>query len=479
MPSSKRSSPSRAPSAQHPRGGQRPRSGPATGHSLVDQVALLLTQLRQSPQPADALLAAHFKQHRNLGPRERGAISEACFAVLRERNWFTHLAKDGPGEAAGRTRRLALLALAHTGAGVAGATPEEAVWLQQAQATAQPANLDDPMRHNLPQWLAQRLQAQLGDEAWPLAQALLTPAPLDVRVNIAKAKRSALAVSLAADGFENDSTPYSPWGLRMQGKPRLTQSDAFRQGEIEVQDEGSQLLALLVDARRGDMVADFCAGAGGKTLAMAAMMRDQGRVYAFDTSTHRLEGLQPRALRAGVRNLYPIAIAHEADERLKTLAGKMDRVLVDAPCTGLGTLRRSPDRKWRLSEAEADQYPELQARILTAAARLVKPGGRLVYATCSLLREENEDLARAFAAAHRDFEPVPVAEVLAKAKVAQAEALTHSLGPSRVEATVAAADEAASEPATASRLAPSPYLRLWPQRHGTDGFFAAVWQRRR
>ncbi len=436
---------------------------------LTEHASALLSALRQAQQPADSLLAAHFKANRGLGPRERAALSDACFAALRERNWLTHLAKDGPGDAAGRTRRLALLALASTGAPTADATPEEATWLQTALATPEPANLNDPMRHNLPQWLAQRLQAQIGEAAWPLAQALLQPAPLDVRVNTALVKRDKVAAQLAADGHPSAETPHSPWGLRMSGKPKLTQHALYRDGQIEVQDEGSQLLALLVDPKRGDMVADFCAGAGGKTLAMAALMRGQGRLYAMDTSTHRLEGLQPRAQRAGVSNLYPLAIAHEADERLKALTGKMDRVLVDAPCTGLGTLRRSPDRKWRLSEEDAASYPELQARILAAAAKLVKPGGRLVYATCSLLREENEAVAEAFTAEHagmREFELLPVAELLGKAKLAQAQALSQDLAVS--EAT---AEKTGGE-------ARYPYLRLWPHLHGTDGFFAAVWQRR-
>jgi 16S rRNA (cytosine967-C5)-methyltransferase len=492
----------------------------------VNHVEQLLNALRQATQPADAVLAAHFKAQRSLGPRERAAISEACFAVLRERNWLTHLAKDGPAHtdeprsastapqadaqatnanaaatnaaatanavasantAAARTRRLALLALASTGGKTADATPEEAAWAQTALAAPQPANLNDPMRHNLPQWLAQRLHAQMGEAVWPLAQALLQPAPLDLRVNIAAAKRDKVAVQLADAGFDGEKTPYSPWGLRMAGKPKLTQHALYQTGQIEVQDEGSQLLALLVDPKRGDMVADFCAGAGGKTLAMAALMRGQGRLYAFDTSTHRLEGLPPRAQRAGVANLYPIAIAHEGDERLNALAGKMDRVLVDAPCTGLGTLRRSPDRKWRLSEDEAASYPALQARILAAAAKLVKPGGRLVYATCSLLREENEAVADAFTAQHaamHEFELLPVADLLAKAKVAQALSLTQSLAVSSASAEKTSGNAEYSDSATqaistvSEHQAESPYLRLWPHLHGTDGFFAAVWQRR-
>ena len=452
-----------------PSGGRAVKRSPKSTErslSLTAHVVQVLAQLRQANQPADSLLGAHFKDHRSLGPRERNAISEACFAVLRERWWLTHLAKDGPGDESARARRLAMLALMVTGSAVTDASPDELAWLHTAQQKPEPSNADDPMRHNLPQWLAQRLHAQIGDAAWPLAQALLAPAPLDLRVNIMVAKRAQLAASLEEAGFESEETPYSPWGLRMQGKPKLTQSEAYASGQIEIQDEGSQLLAVLMDPRRGEMVADFCAGAGGKTLAMAAQMRGQGRVYALDTSPHRLEALQPRAKRAGVANLYPIAIAHEADERLHRLTGKMDRVLVDAPCTGLGTLRRSPDRKWRLSEDEAAKYPELQARILAAAARLVKPGGRLVYATCSLLREENEDLAQAFGAAHPDFEPVPVQGLLEKSKIANAESLWQVLGaPAGAESGSGA-------------YSPGQYLRLWPHLHGTDGFFAAVWQRK-
>ena len=224
----------------------------------------------------------------------------------------------------------------------------------------------------------------------------------------------------------------------------------FSKGEIEVQDEGSQLLALLTDAKRSEMVVDFCAGAGGKTLALGAAMRNTGRLYAFDTSGHRLAALKPRLARSGLSNVYPVQIAHERDDRIKRLAGKIDRVLVDAPCSGLGTLRRNPDLKWRQSPESVEELRVKQAAILASAARLLKPGGRLVYATCSLLEAENEAIAAAFTEAHaREFIPLPVAPLLEKAHVAQAETLVRG-----------------------------DFLRLWPHRHGTDGFFAAVWERR-
>jgi 16S rRNA (cytosine967-C5)-methyltransferase len=278
------------------------------------------------------------------------------------------------------------------------------------------------------------------------------PAGLDLRVNLLKAKRDEVLAALQAAGHEAQATPYSPWGIRLPGKPALHKWEAFTRGEIEVQDEGSQLLSLLTGAKRGEMVVDFCAGAGGKTLALGAAMRNTGRLYAFDTSGHRLAALKPRLARSGLSNLYPVQIAHERDERIKRLAGKIDRVLVDAPCSGLGTLRRNPDLKWRQSPESVAELVAKQTAILSSAARLLKPGGRLVYATCSLLKAENEAVAQAFSEAQgREFEPLSVLSLLEQAKVVQAETLC------------------AGEPSC---------LRLWPHRHGSDAFFAAVWQRR-
>jgi 16S rRNA (cytosine967-C5)-methyltransferase len=221
-----------------------------------------------------------------------------------------------------------------------------------------------------------------------------------------------------------------------------------------VQDEGSQILAMLLDAKRGEMVVDFCAGAGGKTLAIGASMRSTGRLYAFDTSAHRLDSFKPRMARSGLSNVHPAAIAHERDDRVKRLSGKIDRVLVDAPCSGLGTLRRNPDLKWRQSPQSVQEMAVLQAAILQSASRLLKVGGRLVYATCSLLPQENEEIAHAFSVANPDFEPLDVADILIGLKLDGVESLCTG-GPDG-----------------------SLHLRLWPQRHATDGFFAAVWQKK-
>jgi 16S rRNA (cytosine967-C5)-methyltransferase len=320
-------------------------------------------------------------------------------------------------------------------------------WLADCDAATDDAFLA-PHKHNLPPWLAEALEAQLGEEFWPLVESLQHTAGLDVRVNTLLAKRADVQAELVAHGIAVVPTPFSPWGLRMNAKPNLSKLALFEKGLIEVQDEGSQLLALLVDAKRGEMVADFCAGAGGKTLALGASMRNTGRLYAFDTSAHRLDALKPRLARSGLSNIHPVAIAHERDERIKRLRGKMDRVLVDSPCTGLGTLRRNPDLKWRQTPEAVAELSVKQTAILASAARLLKPGGRLVYATCSLLPEENEQIAQAFSVAHPNFKPLPVKDLLTELDVDQA-------------STLCTADDL--------------YLRLWPHCHATDGFFAAAW----
>jgi len=329
----------------------------------------------------------------------------------------------------------------------------EKKWLDACEQV-RPEDLMERHRHNLPEWLVGPLKEQLGDAFWALAESLNQGAGLDLRVNDFKARRADIQKELAAAGIASVPTPYSPWGLRIAGRPTLQKTPAFVRGDFEVQDEGSQLLALLVEAKRGEMVVDFCAGAGGKTLALGAAMRSTGRLYAFDTSAHRLDAFKPRMARSGLSNVHPAAIAHERDERIKRLAGKIDRVLVDAPCTGMGTLRRNPDLKWRQSLKTVEEMALKQAAILESASRLLKPGGRLVYATCSVLPQENEAIAQAFSAAHSDFAPLPAAEVLAHAKVPDAAALCSG--------------------GEAGAL----YLRLWPHQHGTDGFFAAVWQKK-
>jgi 16S rRNA (cytosine967-C5)-methyltransferase len=413
---------------------------------LLEVAAELVRELLRFEQPADAAVTSLLRRHRQLGPRERHALAETAFAVLRRRLLFEYLAQAGAGPL---ERRLAALAWAGDPAVLRAALDaDEQRWLDATRAV-DPRGLPEAMRHNLPEWIAQPLQRLLGDEFWSLAESLDTPAPLDLRVNVLKANRGRVQAALAQAGVIAVPTPYSPWGLRVQGKPALGGLDAYQRGEFEVQDEGSQLLALLVDARRGETVVDFCAGAGGKTLALGAAMRNSGRLYALDVSAHRLEALKPRLARSGLANVYPMRIAHERDERVMRMVGKIDRVLVDAPCSGLGSLRRNPDLKWRQSPASVREFAGQQGLILASAAQLLKPGGRLVYATCSLLEDENEAVAAAFAEQHPELQPLDAATVLERARVPSAAQLTSGR-----------------------------YLRLWPHRHKTDGFFAALWQRR-
>ncbi len=412
---------------------------------LIGQTETLLAEVLKFAGPADATTSRFFRAHPKLGHAERGVIAEAVFAVLRRRTEFAHLAESGSGSPA---RRLTLLGLMQT-AGRSALRPfvsaTELAWLEHV-AKIDPASLPLRVRTNLPDWIYQALAARFdADEIAQLAAALNYPAPLDLRANAQKATREQVIDALKASGIDAGATPFAPFGVRVVGKPALTKLKVFEEGMIEVQDEGSQLLCSLVAPRRGEMVVDFCAGAGGKTLALGAMMRSTGRLYAFDVSEKRLAKLKPRLARSGLSNVNPVLIDSEHDAKIKRLAGKIDRVLVDAPCSGLGTLRRNPDLKWRQSRASVDELTPKQASILASAARLVKKGGRLVYATCSVLEEENEAIVRAFLADHPEFVLVPANTVLAEQRI---------------------------------ELDTGDYLSLWPHRHATDGFFAAVLERR-
>jgi 16S rRNA (cytosine967-C5)-methyltransferase len=418
--------------------------------ALLEAQTELVHRVLRFEHPADRVVADFFREQRALGARDRHLLADGVFALLRKLPLWRHLASAANGGRGETERRLALLVW-QGNAGVLNAALDEREreWLARCRAFDFGA-LPERLRHNLPDWLAAPVQARLGDEFWAWLEAVDAPAPLDLRVNALKADRADVLERLRTAGLEASATPYSPLGIRVAGKPAMQRSDVIEQGLVEVQDEGSQLLALLVGARRGEMVVDFCAGAGGKTLALGAQMRNTGRLYAFDVSGHRLAALKPRLARSGLANVHPAQIAHERDDRVKRLAGKIDRVLVDAPCSGSGTLRRNPDLKWRQSADSVAALVPTQSAILAAAARLLKAGGRLVYATCSVLEAEGESVAREFdAASGGHFVRVPAVEALQRAHVEASE-------------TLVSGDD----------------LRLWTHRHATDGFFAAVWQRR-
>lgn len=415
--------------------------------ALFAHAEAVLGQLLRFEHPADAVVSRYFREHRQLGHADRGFVAETVFAVLRKKRSLE--ARCGAVDKHAATPRRLLLAALIVARGwnqrelapVLKASEEE--WLSTVKAVRD-SDLPPAVAADLPDWLYERLVAQFGDEETvELARALNNAAPLDLRANTLKTGRDALLASLVAEGITSEATPLSPLGVRLREKPALSKNPLFLDGAFEVQDEGSQLLGLLLEPKRGEMVVDFCAGAGGKTLLLGALMKNTGRLYAFDVSDKRLANLKPRLARSGLSNVHPGRIEHERDMKVKRLAGKCDRVLVDAPCSGLGTLRRNPDLKWRQSEQSVAELTAKQASILAAAATLVKPGGRLVYATCSLLNAENEAIVEAFLAAHPEFTLQPASAILGR----QGVALDGDM------------------------------LRLLPHRHDTDGFFAAALER--
>jgi 16S rRNA (cytosine967-C5)-methyltransferase len=420
---------------------------------VVDSLAQLLAQVLRFDGPADAAMSRYFRQHAKLGSRDRGLIAEAVFFALRRLASLRWMMQPAAPERAPRLTALVTLARQHgIGALDARALRNDDRAVRHALSMRLPT-APRAIQAEMPVWLYQRVAAAY-DDADPLCAALSEGAPLDLRVNTLRAGREQVLAELRSATRQHaplaaEPTPYSPDGIRLLEKPGLTRWPLYQQGRIEVQDEGSQLIARLVAPRRGEMVVDFCAGAGGKTLALGSLMRSTGRIYAFDIHARRLAGLGPRLKRSGLSNVHPAAIASENDLRVKRLSGKIDRVLVDAPCSGSGTLRRNPDLKWRFDEAELARVNGVQRKVLRAAARLVKPGGRLVYATCSLLREENQEVVEPFVADQPQFELLPAAEILAAQGI---------------------------EVPGLQRWAP--YFVMLPHLQGADGFFAAVLQRR-
>lgn len=412
--------------------------------NLMRLAAMALADVLNKPGPADAKLGAFFRNNRELGNKERAFVAESVYGVLRRKALLEHLAD-------GEDPRKLLLALFLRVQGLsmrdldASLNKQQKEWAQEIKARST-AGLGLAQQADMPEWLWQKLAAQYGeDQALTIARSMHQSASLDLRVNTIKATREDVMKRFESESTEVAATPYAPTGLRMTQKMNISRHPFFTDGKFEVQDEGSQLLAHLVAPRRGEMIADFCAGAGGKTLAMGALMRNSGRLYAFDVSEKRLANLGQRLKRSGLSNLHSQLIASEQDPKLKRLQGKFDRVLVDAPCSGLGTLRRNPDLKWRQTGQDIAELTAKQTSILDRAARLVKTGGRLIYATCSLLADENEHIAEAFLAAHADFSLMPANGILAQQQIA---------------------------------LDTGVYLKLFPHLHQTDGFFAAVFERK-
>ena len=420
--------------------------------------AIQLLETLSVDRPADVMVTAYFRSRRYIGSKDRADIAERVYRALRHRarfGWW--LDRLGQADSA-RARMIVELALLGASRAAAIAElfdgsrygPEPFAEAEQTLAAAldgQPIEHPDmptAIRVECPAWAAEPLQSAFGNQFAAELSALLQPAPFDLRVNELKAKRDGIAQSLRKDGLEVAPTPLSPVGLRVSGRAPLAGHRLTSGGVIEVQDEGSQIVALLLDAKPGQQVADFCAGAGGKALAIAARMQGKGRVVACDVDERRLSRAKERLHRSGLNNIETKVLRSERDPWISRQKGKFDRVLVDAPCTGSGAWRRHPDARWR--PVDLPELTALQGRILDGAARLVKPGGLLVYATCSLLPAENEDRIAAFLADHRDFETLPIQELWAR-----------GIGGDCPTA--------------------KPTLLLTPARNGTDGFFVAAMRR--
>lgn len=420
--------------------------------TLMRQTAALLSDLLQFESPADAKLGEFFRQHRELGTKERAWVAETAYGVLRRYRYLSEISRNEPDDQED-TRKLILAWLIKVeGKSIRDLDDlldeRQKEWAVQIKSKNSegfsPAVLAD-----VRDWFWNKLVEQYGEaEAMTICRSMFEQASLDLRVNTIKASREEVLSRMLAENTVKDNvitqTPYSPVGIRMGSRLNIGKHILFTEGKIEVQDEGSQLLSYLVAPKRGQMVADLCAGAGGKTLALGALMKNTGRLYAFDVSEKRLNNLGQRLKRSGLSNLQAQLINNENDLKLKRLNGKFDRVLVDAPCSGLGTLRRNPDLKWRQTEQDVAELNIKQTNILARAAKLCKAGGRVVYATCSLLRDENEAIAEAFLQAHPEFKLVPANEVLAQQNIV---------------------------------LDTGEYLKLLPHLNGTDGFFAAVFEK--
>ena len=431
--------------------------------AAIDLVATLEEQCfapEARRRPADAVASDFFRARRFIGGGDRRVVSELAWGVVRQRLRLAwHLARIGMAA----TPRLLVLARMLVVDGMARQAAEagfdgsrygppalDAAERRAAAALAGRVLIDPAMpegvRLNLPDWVLPALAARFGEDLPREAAALEAEAPLDLRANLLKGDRDTAARLLAGEGIAAAPTPFSPWGLRLPTRKPITGTAAYRDGLVEVQDEGSQLIALLADARPGMRVADYCAGAAGKTLAMAATMGNRGRITACDTSAARLEGAARRLRRGGVDNAERHLLA-AGDRWAKRRAGSFDRVLVDAPCTGTGTWRRNPDARLRTRPEDLAELVAVQHDILGRAAELVRPGGRLIYATCSLLPQENEEQMERFLARGAGFVPVPL------------EGLWAALLPG------------VPQPCA------GPWLTLSPGAQGTDGFFCAVLER--
>ena len=412
---------------------------------ILNAAIKILFEFENNNGPADNFLSSYFKKNSNLGHRDRSLIAEIYYGVIRHKRFLEDIS------ASGDIKQMTLIYLLHfQGMSISSLSgllsTDEITWLKEKKANNYECQ-SWPIKLSLPDWIWKKLSLYYEEPfIIDLLRSLLIPADLNLRVNQLRNAKMVHVLAKLKESFPElkskiVQTKFSPMGIALPRGTQINKLDLFNEGLIEVQDEGSQILSLLLDVKRGQMVADFCAGAGGKTLALADLMRNTGRLYAFDVSDKRLENLKKRLKRSGASNIFPQRIINENDLKIKRLHGKFDRVLVDAPCTGFGTLRRNPDLKWRYQEIDLEEITKKQEKILFSAANLCKKGGYLVYATCSILHDENEKIIENFLQTRKDFQIIPFFKILRDIKIEHSQ---------------------------------SDYLKLFPHQHGTDGFFGVV-----
>lgn len=434
-----------------------------TPAARLKAAAEALDRIAETRAPAESVLKAWGRENRYAGSKDRRAIADRVYKCLRARARLAW----AMGTDTGRALVLGSLALLdasplseiETLFSGDGYAPAPLSTDERRRLSAEVGQPPAWVQAGLPAFAAEDLKATYG-EAWAeeAMQLLLPRAPIDLRVNGAKTTMDEVVAELAAEGLSAERTPWSGFGLRLSAEPppNIQKLAAFREGRIEVQDEGSQVAAWLAGAAPGLTVVDYCAGGGGKTLALAQVMNGDGRLIACDVDQKRLDNIRPRLDRADVE--AELRRLGDDGEGVADLEAVADLVLVDAPCSGSGTWRRRPEEASRLTPDEVERLHALQTLVLDRAARLVRPGGRFAFVTCSLLRREDEDSATAFEAAHAEFTPVPIASRLGAS------------GFCVSGLTPAAQDRL-------SGLANGHFLRLSPRTAGTDGFFIALYER--
>jgi 16S rRNA (cytosine967-C5)-methyltransferase len=431
-----------------------------TPAARLSAVIELYDEIIGTQKPSDQIMQFYFRSRKFIGSKDRKYIAETLYTILRHYARLNWWAEQTEMEHSGRNLVLLWLALGEgkdardieelfdgSNYGPAELNGDEKEILNHlSQQTIDTRDMPQQVRAECPDWAYEGLQRAFGEHFDDELTALQVEASLDLRVNMLKVEREAVFQRLREDNMDVVKTKLSPVGLRVEGRPAFSMHPLYQKGQIEVQDEGSQLLALLCGVTTGEWVVDFCAGAGGKTMALAAAMQNKGRIWACDIDATRLENARKRLRRADVHCVETKLLKDEKDDWVKKHANKADCVFIDAPCSGMGTWRRNPMSRWQDLGPRLGDLLQVQASILASASRMVKPGRRLVYATCSMLPQENQDQVNAFLAAHPNFKPATLGKFWAKTNLPQPLGLDLN----------------------------SHMLQLTPYQHETDGFFVAA-----